>query len=171
MFSRRDKIIKKDGQKPTDIEEDVAKALSSLESNNKALKSYLSIIFINSVENVQYEKSDGSTAEYILVKIPYRSLSGYKKVGGLVVEKLESQFEKPVIIVANRTIISPNGKSAIHCVSLRTLPSTRHLPEADTAENLRFLLTLRVPGSDFGEADGLFRAYWSWQKAWLRVGV
>lgn len=89
MFSRRDKIIKKDGSNPTDLEEDVAKAFSSLESNNKNLKQNLSLIFINSVENVQMEKSDGSTAEYLLIKIPHRSHGFYKKVGSLVIEKLE----------------------------------------------------------------------------------
>ena len=37
MFNKRDKIIKKDGQKPTDLEEEVAKSLHSLELNNKPL--------------------------------------------------------------------------------------------------------------------------------------
>uniref|UniRef100_A0A7S3IRM5 40S ribosomal protein S7 n=1 Tax=Strombidium inclinatum TaxID=197538 RepID=A0A7S3IRM5_9SPIT len=111
MFNRRDKIIKKDGSKPTDLEEDVAKAISSLESSNKAQKAHLSIIFINSVENVQFEQADHTSAEYLLVRIPHRSHGAFKKVGGLVQEKLEQSFEKPVIVVANRTIISP---SAIH---------------------------------------------------------
>jgi len=88
MFSRRDKIIKKDGSKPSDIEEDVAKAISSLESSNKAQKLQLIQIFINSVENVQLE-SEGSTSEYLLVKIPHRSLGSFKKVGSLIVDKLE----------------------------------------------------------------------------------
>lgn len=110
MFNRRDKIIKKDGSKPSDLEEEVAKALSSLESQNKALKNFLVQVFINSVENVQFERADGSTSEYLLVKIPFRSLQAYKKAGTQVIEKLEQQFEKKVIIVANRTIISPNGR-------------------------------------------------------------
>tara|TARA_B110000285_G_scaffold171380_1_gene191857 strand:+ start:180 stop:296 length:117 start_codon:yes stop_codon:yes gene_type:complete len=38
MFNRRDKIIKKDGKKPSDLEEDVAKSLHSLELNNKGSK-------------------------------------------------------------------------------------------------------------------------------------
>jgi hypothetical protein len=37
MFNKRDKIIKKDGQKPSDLEEEVAKSLHSLELNNKPL--------------------------------------------------------------------------------------------------------------------------------------
>jgi hypothetical protein len=110
MFNRRDKIIKKDGAKPTDLEEEVAKSLHQLELNNKALKAHLQIIFINSVHTVDYEQADGSAAQYLLVRIPHRSHGAYKKVGSLVQEHLEQQYEKPVLIVANRTIISPSGK-------------------------------------------------------------
>eukprot|EP00355_Strombidium_rassoulzadegani_P007270 CAMPEP_0168613904 /NCGR_PEP_ID=MMETSP0449_2-20121227/3694_1 /TAXON_ID=1082188 /ORGANISM="Strombidium rassoulzadegani, Strain ras09" /LENGTH=163 /DNA_ID=CAMNT_0008654557 /DNA_START=46 /DNA_END=537 /DNA_ORIENTATION=- len=110
MFNRRDKIIKKDGVKPTDLEEEVAKSISSLESNNKDLKAHLAIIFINSVENVEFERADGSAAEYLLVKIPHRSHGALKKVGKLVIDKLEKQFEKNVLVVANRTIISCHAK-------------------------------------------------------------
>ena len=110
MFNRRDKIIKKDGKKPTDLEEEVAKSLHSVELNNKALKAQLSIIFINSVTNVDYTQADGTAAQYMLVRIPHRSFLAFKKVGGLIQEHLESQYEKPVLVVANRTIISPSGK-------------------------------------------------------------
>lgn len=110
MFNRRDKIIKKDGKKPTDLEEEVAKSLASVELNNKALKAHLSIIFINSVSNVDYTQADGTAAQYLLVRIPHRSFAAFQKVGQLVQEHLEAQYERPVIIVANRTIISPSGK-------------------------------------------------------------
>lgn len=110
MFNRREKIIKKGGEKPTDLEEEVAKSLHQLELNNKGFKSHLSIIFINSVANVDYEQADGSSGQYMLVRIPHRSLAAYRKVGTLVQEHLEQQYEKPVMIVANRTIISPSGK-------------------------------------------------------------
>ena len=110
MFNRRDKIIKKDGAKPTDLEEEVAKSLHQLELNNKGLKAHLQIIFINSVETVDYQQADEAAAQYLLVRIPHRSLGAYRKVGTLVQEHLEQQYEKPVLIVANRTIISPSAK-------------------------------------------------------------
>ena len=110
MFNRRDKIIKKDGAKPTDLEEEVAKSLHQLELNNKAVKAHLQIIFINSVQTVDYEQADGTAAQYLLVRIPHRSHGAYRKVGTLVQEHLEQQYEKPVLVVANRTIISPSGK-------------------------------------------------------------
>ena len=110
MFNRREKIIKIDGKQPTDLEEEVAKSLHSLEKKVQSQKQHLSIIFINSVSIVDYEQADGKEAQYLLVRIPHRSLGAYKKVGSLVQEHLEAQYDKPVLIVANRTIISPSGK-------------------------------------------------------------
>ena len=109
MFNRREKIIKKDGAKPSDIEEDVAKQLHSLEKNNSDKKQHLGIIFINSVQIVDFTQADGSAASYLLVKIPHRSSAAFKKVGSLVQDHLEKHYEKTVIVVANRTIISPSG--------------------------------------------------------------
>ena len=110
MFNRRDKIIKKTGEKPTDLEEEVAKTLGQLKAENKVQAAHLAIVFINSVQTVQFAQADGSSAEYLLVRIPHRSLGAYKKVGSQVIDHLESKYEKPVIVVANRTIISPGGK-------------------------------------------------------------
>ena len=36
MFNRRDKIIKKAGEKPSDLEEEVAKSLGQLKADDKA---------------------------------------------------------------------------------------------------------------------------------------
>jgi len=111
MFNKRDKIIKKSGEKPTDLEDEVAKSLAKLEQANKEYKAHLSIIFINSVSTVQYDQADGKASEYLLVRIPHRSFAAFKKVGFLVQKHLETQYApKPVIIVANRTIISPSAK-------------------------------------------------------------
>jgi len=109
MFNRREKIIKKDGAKPTDIEEDVAKKLHSLEKNNGDKKQHLGIIFINTVHLVDFTQADGSASQYMLVKIPHRSIAAFRKVGQLVQDHLEKEYEKTVIVVANRTIISPSG--------------------------------------------------------------
>jgi len=54
MFNRREKIIKKDGAQPTELEEHVAKQLHQLELQNKEKKKDLSIIFINSAQMVDY---------------------------------------------------------------------------------------------------------------------
>ena len=109
MFNRREKIIKKDGKKPTDLEEEIAKSIHTLERNNTDKKQHLGIIFINSAQLVDFTQSDGTAAQYLLVKIPHRSSGAFRKVGKLVQEALEKNFDKQVIVVANRTIISPGG--------------------------------------------------------------
>ena len=48
--------------------------------------------------------------KYILIRIPFRSLSYFRKVGNKVIENLESKFKWPIIVVANRTIQSKRGK-------------------------------------------------------------
>jgi small subunit ribosomal protein S7e len=110
MFRKTEKIIKKEGVKPTDLEEEVAKSLHSISKQNPGSEAHLNIIFINSVQNVDFVAADGSASQYLLVRIPHRSSGAFKKVGTLVQEHLESQYEKPVLIVVNRTIISPSAK-------------------------------------------------------------
>lgn len=111
MFRKRDRIIKKDGEKPTDLEEEVAKHLHSLSAKYEKLHANLKIIFLNSAQYVDYTQRDGSTDQYLLVRIPHRSLGAFKKVGGVVQQELETKFGKQTIIVANRNIISPSAKS------------------------------------------------------------
>jgi len=110
MFNRREKIIKKDGTKPSELEEEVAKRLHQIEQDNADLKKELSIILITSAELVDYEDADKTRAQYLLIRILHRSQGAFKKAGYKVLEKLEAHYDKPVIVVANRTIISPKAK-------------------------------------------------------------
>ena len=119
MFNRREKIIKKDGSKPSELEEEVAKRLHLIEQDHADLKKELSIILITNAELVDYEDADKSRAQYLLIRILHRSLGAFKKAGYKVLEKLEAHYEKPVIIVANRTIISPSGKFGLIDANLR----------------------------------------------------
>jgi hypothetical protein len=110
MFHKRDRIIKKDGEKPSELEEEVAKGLHALSTKFPDHHSNLKIIFLNSVKQVEYTQRDGSRADYLLVRIPHRSLGAFRKVGAVVQEELEAKFGKQVIIVANRNIQSPTGR-------------------------------------------------------------
>merc|ERR1719150_40821 len=105
MFNRT-KLQKKDGKQPTELEEDTAKTLTALEQSNKEIQKDLRMVFINAVEQCEFETNDGSMAQYILVKIPYRSLQFYKKVASQMIDCLEEKFQWPVIVVVNRTIDS-----------------------------------------------------------------
>jgi len=123
MFHKRDRIIKKEGEKPSELEEEVAKALHSLSAKYQDLHSNLKIIFLNSANFVDYTQRDGTADQYLLVRIPHRSLGAFKKVGAVVQEELEKKFGKQTIIVANRNIISPSAKR--HPTQMR--PRSRNL--------------------------------------------
>merc|ERR1712032_636387 len=110
MFNQREKIIKKDGAKPSELEEEVAKRLHQVELENAELKKDLSIILITSAQYVEYEDVCKRSAQYLLVRILHRSHGAFKRAGYKVLEQLEAHYQTPVIIVANRTIISPSAK-------------------------------------------------------------
>lgn len=109
MFNRS-KIVKKGDAKVSELEEEFAKALQQFELSNQDLKTHLRSFFLNSVEQVEYKQHDGTMSKYMLVRIPFRSLPSFKKIGEKVIETFESKFKWPVIVSANRTIVSPNGK-------------------------------------------------------------
>ena len=67
-------------------------------------------LVLTSAEEVEYVGADGAAAKYILIRIPFRSLAAFRKIGADVIDHLEGKFKWPVLIVANRTIISKNGK-------------------------------------------------------------
>jgi len=77
--------------------------------NNAPLKEHLSQIFLTNAELIEYQQQDGSLSKCILMRIPYRSLGPFQKVNEKVIEHLEKKFNWPVIVVANRTIISKRG--------------------------------------------------------------
>lgn len=64
------------------------------------------MVYINSVEEVEYSGADGAAAKYYLVRIPYRSLTFYRKVASKVIEHLEDKFKWPVLVIVNRSIDS-----------------------------------------------------------------
>merc|ERR1711904_333445 len=139
-----EKIIKKDGAKPTELEEEVAKRLHQIELENMDLKKELSIILITNAQMVDYEDADKTPAQYLLVRILHRSLGAFKKAGYKVLEQLEAHYQKPVIIVANRTIISPSAKH--HPSQMR--PRSRIL----TAVHAEILADVCFPSSITGRA-------------------
>merc|ERR1711957_498854 len=103
MFNKS-KIIKKGDEKVTELDEDIGKSLTMLEQKGDVS---LRGIFLNSTECVKFKMADASENQYLLVRIPFRSLAPYRKVAVIpVIDHLEAQFKWPVIVVANRTIIS-----------------------------------------------------------------
>jgi small subunit ribosomal protein S7e len=104
------KLMKKADQKPSELEEEIAKTLQHFEqaAEQKFLQ-HLKLVFVNSAEQHAYKNAHGAEEKYILIRIPFRSLLAFRKVAAKVIEHLETKFRQPVIMVANRTIISPHA--------------------------------------------------------------
>lgn len=98
------------GAKHTEFEEVVAKSLFAYEQGQPKEIRFVKQLLLNSAEEVEYTEASGSTAKYVLIRTPFRSLAAFRKVGAAVIDHLEAKFKWPVIIVANRTIISKNSK-------------------------------------------------------------
>ena len=126
MFNTQ-KVMKKEGQKVTELEEEIAKTLSAFETSSPDLQQHLKFVYFNSAEEVEFEQADGQTAKYILVRIPFRSYAYFKKVGPKVIENLESKFKWPIIVIANRTIQSKRGKQAISNICVRTSNTPKYM--------------------------------------------
>jgi len=110
MYQSKSKIIKNDGSKPTEIEEDVGKSLQQLQMSKDDLKVHLNQITITNVDLVEYKQRDGTMSKALHVKIPFRCTPAYVKVSHQIIEHLEDKFKWPVIITANRTIQSKRAK-------------------------------------------------------------
>ena len=121
MFNRS-KLQKKEGQRATELEEEIAKTLSAFETANADLQQHLKFVYVNSAEEVEFE-NNCQMSKYVLVRIPFRSLPYYRKVAGKVIDALESKFKWPVIVIANRTIQSKRAKT--HASQMR--PRSRTL--------------------------------------------
>lgn len=139
MFNKS-KIVKKNGEKPTETEELFAKALSHFEVQQADLQQHLRFVFIASVEETEFKQKDGTQNKYFLVRIPFRSLASYKKVSTQVINFLEERFRYPCIVVANRTIISTRAKhhasqqrprsrtlKAVHAAVLEDITAPSHI--------------------------------------------
>jgi len=139
MFNKS-KIVKKNDERPTETEELFAKALQHFEVQSPELQGNLRFVFISSVEDKEYRQADGTAAKYYLVRIPYRSLNSYKKVSTQMINLLEERFKCPVIVVANRTIIStravhhqsqkrPRSRTlkAVHAATLEDIVAPSHI--------------------------------------------
>ncbi len=99
MFTARKKITKEGGALPTELEDEVAKAIFDLEMNSSDLKAELKDLTFLSAKEV--DVTAGKKA--IVVVVPFRQLQAYHKIQRSLVRELEKKFSgKHVIVIAQR---------------------------------------------------------------------
>merc|ERR1712032_25538 len=141
MFNRS-KLQKKDEQRATDLEEEIAKTLVAFENGNQDIQQHLKFVYFNSAEEVEFKQADDTMSKYILIRIPFRSLAYFRKVGSKVIDHLETKYKWPIIVIANRTIQSKRAKT--HASQMR--PRSRTLKAVHAA----LLQDIVVPSSVTG---------------------
>merc|ERR1712232_1080321 len=100
------KILKDKGAAPTELEEEVAKALFGIEvSPSSDIKAELRDIYISAAKEVDVKQN----AKAVVVYFPYRVWKNVRKIQARLLRELEKKFNKRrVVFVANRTIVDKN---------------------------------------------------------------
>mmetsp|Transcript_10206 Transcript_10206/g.25066 ORF Transcript_10206/g.25066 Transcript_10206/m.25066 type:complete len:193 (-) Transcript_10206:236-814(-) len=126
-MSANRKIVKKQGQVPTELEENVARALLDLETTSKEFSAELKSLYISEVKEV--EMKDKRTA--ILIFVPYKLHKKFKEIQSRLTRELEKKFnDKHVLFVAQRTVLS---KSFIRKSKGQPRPRSRTLTAVHNA--------------------------------------
>mmetsp|Transcript_7661 Transcript_7661/g.18977 ORF Transcript_7661/g.18977 Transcript_7661/m.18977 type:complete len:193 (+) Transcript_7661:100-678(+) len=120
MFSARKKIVKEKGAAPTELEEEVAKALFDIEvSPSSDIKADLRDVYISAAKEI-----DVKQRKAIVVYFPCRVWKSVQKIQGRLIRELEKKFSKRhVVFVANRTILDKNFRRK----GLKVRPRSRTL--------------------------------------------
>eukprot|EP00927_Polykrikos_kofoidii_P064883 TRINITY_DN6069_c0_g1_i1.p1 TRINITY_DN6069_c0_g1~~TRINITY_DN6069_c0_g1_i1.p1 ORF type:complete len:194 (-),score=41.93 TRINITY_DN6069_c0_g1_i1:82-663(-) len=126
MFNARKKIVKEKGAAPTDLEEEVAKALFDIEvSPSSDIKGDLRDIYICGAKELETK-----TRKVVIVSFPFRVWKTVKKIQGRLIRELEKKFSKKhVVFVANRTILDTNFRRR----GLKVRPRSRTLTSVHEA--------------------------------------
>mmetsp|Transcript_29404 Transcript_29404/g.87273 ORF Transcript_29404/g.87273 Transcript_29404/m.87273 type:complete len:192 (+) Transcript_29404:68-643(+) len=120
MLNARKKIVKEKGQAPTELEDEVAKALFDIEvSPSSDIKSELRDIYICGAKELEVKQRVA-----LIVNFPFRCWKTVQKIQGRLIRELEKKFNrKQVVFVANRTILDKNFRRK----GLKVRPRTRTL--------------------------------------------
>lgn len=102
MFTGAKKIVKPQGQEPSEFEEQVAQELFNLEMSAAELKADLKGLYITAAR--QIDVVGGRKA--ILIFVPHRLLKSFHAIQPRLVRELEKKFSgRHVVIIAQRTIL------------------------------------------------------------------
>merc|ERR1719298_206603 len=110
MINARKKIVKAKGEAPTELEEEVAKALLDIE--------------ISAAKEVEVK----ANKKAVVVFFPFRVWKNVKRIHGRLIRELEKKFNKRhIVFVANRTIIDTNfGRKGLKVRPRSRTPTSVH---------------------------------------------
>ncbi|CAE7350091.1 RPS7 [Symbiodinium sp. CCMP2592] len=120
MLNTRKKLVKDKGATPTELDQEVAKALFDIEvSPSCDIKADLKDVYISGAKDVEVKHGVA-----MVVHFPFRVWKTVKKIQGRLIRELEKKFtRKHVVLVANRTILDKNFRRK----GLKVRPRSRTL--------------------------------------------
>ncbi|GAB9471785.1 40s ribosomal protein [Globisporangium polare] len=96
------KIVKPEGQTPDEFELQVAQELANLQQSAAEIKNDLKDLYITAAKQVDV----ASGRKAIVIFVPFRLHSAFKKIQARLVRELEKKFSgRHVVIIAQRTIL------------------------------------------------------------------
>merc|ERR1719327_2612179 len=105
MINARKKINKDKGVAPSELEEEVAKALFDIEvAPSSDIKADVRDVYISGAQDFEVKNRIA-----LIVHFPFRVWKTVRKIQGRLIRELEKKFNKKhVIFVAQRTILDKN---------------------------------------------------------------
>ena len=101
-FADVKKIVKSNGGTPSELEEQVAKALVELEITSKDLAVELRDLYITKAQEITIDNK-----KIIIIHIPFKLYKKYTRIQIRLLRELEKKFSgKHIVAVAQRTILS-----------------------------------------------------------------
>merc|ERR1712008_248661 len=114
MFNARKKIVKDKGAAPTELEEEVAKALFDIEvSPTSDIKAELREVYISSAKEIEV----GKTGKAVVVFFPFRVWRNVRKIQGRLLRELEKKWEKGMwsLLQIALCLTKTSGEKALRC--------------------------------------------------------
>lgn len=119
MFTARKKLQKKEGEKVSELETQVAQALFDLEAGSAELKNELKDLQIASAREIEL-KGDKKSA--IVIFVPYNQRVQFRRIQSRLVRELEKKFSgKPVVLIIQRRIIRKPPRGSRKALQFRPI--------------------------------------------------
>jgi len=101
------KLFKKSADKPSQLEDHVAKELHELENSSSDWKNDLKDVYISHAKEIEFTSNDKKKSKPVnLVYVPFPCLKVIQKLHKKLVPELEAKLKANVLVVAKRTIQS-----------------------------------------------------------------
>jgi len=105
-MAHRAKLFKKSADKPSQLEDSVAKELHHLENSSSEWKNDLKDVYITNVKDIEFTAKGKKSKPVYLVYVPFPCLKVIQKLHKRLVPELESRLKAQILVVAKRTIQS-----------------------------------------------------------------